>query len=105
MPFPGLNPKKELSLGSTRMVALALAAGTLAGAAPAQADTDVTVCNQAENSHRGGYVLTDGPEDPTPPAFHRGSPMRLGDGAGLEHAAEVSPALRECEPEVGNPDV
>lgn len=78
-----------------------LAAMALIAAVPAQAGADTTVCNQAENSPRGGYVLTDGPVDPTPPAFHRGSPMAVGGGAGLERAAQVSPALRECEPEDG----
>ena len=60
-----------------------------------------TVCNEAENSPRGGYVVTDGPVDPNPPAFLRGSQMRVGDGAGLENAAEHSPALRTCDPEGG----
>ena len=73
----------------------------LATAVPAASADEVIVCNEAENSHRGGYVLTNGPVDPTPPAFHRGSPMRVGKGAGLVHAAEVSPALRECGPEGG----
>jgi hypothetical protein len=73
----------------------------LAAAPAVHAEEGTTVCNQAENSHRGGYVLTDGPVDPTPPAFHRGSPMAVGGGGGLERAAEVSPALRECEPEGG----
>jgi hypothetical protein len=64
-------------------------------------DTGVSVCNEAENSHRGGYVVTDGPVDPNPPAFLRGSQMRVGNGngEGLENAAERSPALRLCGPE------
>ena len=65
-------------------------------------DTGVSVCNEAENSPRGGYVVTDGPVDPNPPAFLRGSTMRVGQGAGLERAAEVSPALRACGPEDGD---
>ena len=62
----------------------------------ASADDGVSVCNEAENSPRGGYVVTDGPIDPVPPAFLRGSQMRVGNGhgAGLEDAAEHSPALR-----------
>ena len=66
--------------------------------AVASADDGVSVCNVAENSPRGGYVVTDGPVDPAPPAFLRGSQMRVGngDGAGLENAAEHSPALRLC---------
>jgi hypothetical protein len=89
-----------------KLLAPVLTVAALAAFAPAvQADDPVTVCNQAENSHRGGYQLTDGPVDPTPPAFHRGEPMALGNGVGLEHAAEVSPALRECEPEGGEDPV
>jgi hypothetical protein len=89
-------------LFNKRLLTPMLAVAALAAAVPAaQADDPVTVCNQAENSHQGGYQLTDGPVDPTPPAFHRGEPMALGNGVGLEHAAEVSPALRECEPEGG----
>ena len=83
------------------LLGMAAVSASLALAAPAQADDPVTVCNEAENSHRGGYVLTDGPIDPVPPAFNRGSRMRVGNGVGLEHAAEVSPALRECEREDG----
>ena len=83
------------------LLTTAAVAASLALAAPAQADDPVTVCNEAENSHRGGYVLTDGPIDPMPPAFNRDSPMAVGNGVGLEHAAEVSPALRECELEDG----
>ena len=85
----------------TSLLATAAVAASLTLAAPAQADDLVTVCNEAENSHRGGYVLTDGPIDPVPPAFNRGSRMRVGNGVGLEHAAEMSPALRECELEDG----
>ena len=84
-----------------KWVAPALAVGMLAAAVPAASADEVIVCNEAENSHRGGYVLTNGPVDPTPPAFHRGSPMRVGNGVGLVHAAEMSPALRECGPEGG----
>jgi len=62
---------------------------------------DVSVCNEAENSPRGGYVVTDGPIDPVPPAFLRGSQMHVGngDGNGLENAAEHSPASRLCGPD------
>ena len=69
----------------------------------ASADDGVSVCNEAENSPRGGYVVTGGPVDPNPPAFLRGSQMRVGNGhgAGLENAAEHSPALRTCGPEGG----
>lgn len=80
---------------------LATAAVTfLFAAAPATADA-TDVCNEAENSHRGGYTVNGGPVDPNPPAFLRGSQMRVGNGkgAGLVHAAERSPALRTCGPE------
>ena len=74
--------------------------------AAASADEAATVCNEAENSPRGGYVVTGGPVDPNPPAFLRGSQMRVGNGhgKGLEHAAERSPALRLCGPEDGGGD-
>jgi hypothetical protein len=66
---------------------------------PATADA-TDVCNEAENSHRGGYTVNGGPVDPNPPAFLRGSQMRVGKGnAGLVHAAERSPALRTCGPD------
>ena len=67
----------------------------LAGAVPA-ANASTTVCNEAENSPRGGYVLTEGPVDTAPPAFLRGSPMKVGDGKGVANAALHSPALRVC---------
>jgi hypothetical protein len=79
-----------------------LAALAAAALAPAAHADDVIVCNEAENSPRGGYVVTDGPVDPVPPAFLRGSTMRVGNGAGLERAAERSPALRVCGPEDGD---
>jgi hypothetical protein len=47
-----------------------------------------------ENSFRGGYTVNGGPVDPSPPAFLRGSQMRVG----LVNAAEHSPALRTCGP-------
>jgi hypothetical protein len=63
--------------------------------------TDVAVCNEAENSWRGGYDITV-TNDPNPPAFLRGSQMALGNGhgAGLVNAAEHSPAKVVC---VSNP--
>jgi hypothetical protein len=64
----------------------------------------VPVCNEAENSHRGGYSVSGGIVDPNPPAFVRGSQMRVGndDAAGLLNAAQRSPALRECGPTDGD---
>ena len=78
-----------------------VAAAAVSVPAVASADDGVSVCNEAENSPRGGYVVTDGPVDPAPPAFLRGSQMRVGNGhgAGLGNAAEHSPALRLCGPE------
>jgi hypothetical protein len=80
--------------------ALGVAALTAAFAPAAHADT--AVCNEAENSHRGGYEVTGGPVDPLPPAFLRESQMSVGTGAGLVNAAEHSPALRTCAPEGGD---
>ena len=84
------------------------ATGTLiaAGLVPAAANaakpesTSTAVCNEAENSFQGGYTVNGGPVDPNPPAFLRGSQMRVGNGhgAGLVNAAEHSPALRTCGP-------
>ncbi len=83
---------RTLSLG------LCTAALIAAMAPVARADT-TAVCNEAENSPRGGYVVTGDLVDPVPPAFLRGSTMKVGDGAGLENAAEHSPALRICAPQ------
>jgi hypothetical protein len=65
--------------------------------------SSVAVCNEAENSFQGGYSVSGGPVDPNPPAFLRGSQMRVGNGhgAGLVNAAEHSPALRTCGPTDG----
>jgi hypothetical protein len=70
----------------------------------APASQAATVVNEAENSHRGGYKVTeDSIVDPAPPATLRGSPMRVGNdnARGLDHAADVSPALRQGEPDDG----
>ena len=85
------------------MISSLVATAVLAIPAVALAEGGVSVCNEAENSPRGGYVVTGGPVDPAPPAFLRGSQMRVGNGhgAGLENAAEHSPALRLCGPEDG----
>ena len=82
-------------------LATVAAAFTLA-ALPATADA-TDVCHEAENSHRGGYTVNGGPVDPNPPAFLRGSQMRVGNGngKGLVNAAERSPALRTCGPNDG----
>ncbi len=80
-----------------------VAAVYLSALAPAgQADT---VCNEAENSHRGGYVVSDEIVDPVPPAFLRDSQMSVGNdnAVGLDTAADGSPALRQCEPDGSDP--
>ena len=81
-----------------------VATAVLAIPAVAPADDGVSACNEAEDSPRGGYVVTGGPVYPAPPAFLRGSQMRVGNGhgVGLENAAEHSPALRTCGPEGGD---
>lgn len=81
------------------------AAAALAAAAPASAapPTGTSVCNEAENSFQGGYAVTGSPVDPNPPAFLRGSQMRVGNGhgQGLYGASLRSPALRTCGPADG----
>jgi hypothetical protein len=69
----------------------------------APAGNAATVCNEAENSPRGGYVVSGGIVDPNPPARLRGSQMKVGNdkARGLENAANRSPALRQCSPEGG----
>jgi hypothetical protein len=80
----------------------AVAATYLAALAPAS--QGATVCNEAENSHRGGYEVSGGIVDPVPPAFLRGSQMRVGNdnSRGLDNAADRSPALRQCSPSDGD---
>jgi hypothetical protein len=84
-----------------RNLTLAAVTAVLAAAAMPGAAGAASVCNEAENSWQGGYTVTGGPVDPNPPAFLRGSQMRVGNGngAGLENAAGHSPALRLCGPE------
>jgi hypothetical protein len=87
----------------TKAVATAGTAAVAYLAALVPAGQAATVCNEAENSHRGGYEVSGGIVDPIPPAFLRGSQMRVGqdDSAGLQHAADRSPALRQCSPDGG----
>jgi opacity protein-like surface antigen len=88
-----------------KLTLAAMSAVLLVAAAPAasiaQPKPTANVCNEAENSWQGGYTVTGDPVDPNPPAFLRGSQMRVGNGhgAGLVNAAEHSPALRLCGPE------
>ncbi len=82
-----------------RTLSLAAAAAALAVlGAPAAHAAAPAVCNEAENSWRGGYTVTGDPVDPNPPAFLRGSQMKVGNGEGLVNAAFHSPALRLCGP-------
>jgi hypothetical protein len=94
---------RKLMVPLVAAAACAIAAPATAGAAPATAGADSTpICNEAENSWQGGYVVSGGIVDPAPPAFLRGSQMRVGAGAGLLNAAQHSPALRECAPPGGD---
>ena len=81
--------------------ALGVTAAPAAIAAPPASNPPV--CYEAENSFQGGYTVSGGPVDPNPPAFLRGSQMRVGNGKGkgLENAAAHSPALRTCGPTDG----
>jgi hypothetical protein len=85
----------------TKAIATAGTAAVAYLAALAPAGQAATVCNEAENSYRGGYEVSGGIVDPVPPAFLRGSQMRVGndDSAGLDNAADRSPALRQCAAE------
>src|SRR4051812_19475202 len=90
-----------------RKLPLAAAAAALALAVLPSAANATDVCNEAENSYRGGYTVSGDPVDPNPPARLKGGPgaqMRVGNGhgKGLVNAAEHSPALRTCGP--GNGD-
>ena len=83
-----------------RIAVLALAAACALPASAQAAKPDqasVAVCNEAENSFRGGYDITV-TNDPNPPAFLRGEQMAVGNGhgAGLVNAAAHSPALVVC---------
>ena len=94
-------PTSTPTLLARLVTGAAVLAAALPGAALAADAAPAAVCNEAENSHRGGYSVSGGPVDPNPPAFLRGSQMRVGKdpSAGLVHAAERSPALRTCGPE------
>ena len=82
----------------TKLAATTVAACTAYLCALTPAGQAATVCNEAENSWQGGYAVTGGIVDPAPPAFLRGSQMSVGNGtaAGLDLAADRSPALRQC---------
>jgi len=100
------NPLSKENRVLARKLTLAAVSAVIAAAAiPAAASADQpadgpSVCNEAENSWQGGYTVTGDLVDPNPPAFLRGSQMRVGNGhgAGLVNAAEHSPALRLCGP-------
>ena len=94
-----MRAHKLILAAATATLVLATAPG-VAGAAPKTAGDGTAVCNEAENSFQGGYTVNGGPVDPNPPAFLRGSQMRVGNGhgKGLVNAAFHSPALRTCGP-------
>ena len=86
-----------------RNLTLAALTAAFAFSALPSAAMATDVCNEAENSHRGGYTVNGGPVDPNPPAFLKGGAgqqMRVGNGngKGLVNAAQHSPALRTCGP-------
>ena len=75
---------------------LALTAVAVAAVGSPSAANASTVCNQAGQAHHNGpYVATDG--DTAPPARHQDGLRRMGNGQGLNRAAERSPALSQCE--------
>ena len=78
----------------TKAIATAGTAAVAYLAALAPTGQAATVCNEAENSHRGGYEVSGGIVDPLPPAFLRGSQMRVGnDGStGLSQVGLIRPA-------------
>ena len=84
---------RKIKLAATTVVACTAYLCALAPASQA-----ATVCNEAENSPQGGYVVSGGIVDPVPPAFLRGSQMSVGNDTaqGLGIAADQSPALRQC---------
>ena len=86
--------RKLAIVAAGAVAALGFVPGAAHAAKPA---ADVAVCNEAENSFRGDYVITD-TNDPNPPAFLRGVQMAVGNGhgAGLVNAAAHSPALVVC---------
>ena len=94
---------RRLSLAALAATFALTALPGAATAKPAASASAPIVCNEAENSWRGGYEVTGGPVDPNPPAFLRGSQMKVGNGGGLVNAAEHSPALRLCGPEGTGP--
>ena len=81
-------------------MSLAGAALLMVGALPglAQADTGVVVCNAAENSHRGSYVIPESEGLRNPPARFREGRFSVGNdrAPGPARAAERSPALALC---------
>src|SRR4051812_50200131 len=78
---PRVRAHKLILAAATATLVLATAPGA-AGAAPKAAGDGTAVCNEAENSHRGGYTVSAGPGDPNPPPFLRGAQMRVGAGGG-----------------------
>ena len=85
------------------IAAAAVSVASMAALAPASHAT--TVCNQAENSHKGGdWVVVDGTADSNPAPARKGTPMKVGNDSarGLQIAADRSPALARCgQPSTG----
>jgi hypothetical protein len=93
-----------MPMHARKLAVLVAAIAALLGAAPAHAGnhSPSTVCNEAENSPRGAFVVTS--DDPNPPASRRGFQMTVGNdhSRGLHNAAQHSPALADCVPDTGS---
>ena len=79
------------------ITAAAVSVASMAALAPASHAT--TVCNQAENSPRGGdWVVVDGTAAAKPGPARQGTPMKVGNDSarGLRIAVDRSPALALC---------
>jgi hypothetical protein len=93
---------KGMPMHARKLAVLVAAIAALLGATPAHAEnhSPSTVCNVAENSPRGAFVVTS--DDPSLPP-RDGFQMTVGnnDSRGLHNAAEHSPALADCVPDTG----
>ena len=83
--------------GRNLRITLALSVAALVAASAPTANA-ATVCNEAGNGNRAGYVVSGGIVDPTPPARYTTDLKSVGNdkAQGLDRAADRSPALRQC---------
>ena len=87
-----------------RRAALGAVAALSLAAAPAQADGDASVCNQASPHFQGGgLVALDPPVDSPAARFTDDLSALPGRGEGLAGAATHSPALTGCDDGEGGP--